>query len=210
MKFPFRPLALTLTAFTFAHLAGCVLKPTTDARRHFVLSTISTNGPAPAATQQISIAIDPIKMPSHLLRTSMSVRDGDNEIKYFENAEWAERLDQTFQRTLAVNLATLLPSDNIFCSIWPPDHATAKLSIDLQQFDVDTRGRGTLIAQWQISTLNSNKPLKNVRSQLVRTISPPRASPEVIAATLSELTSNFSGELATAIRETLGATAGSR
>ena len=137
---------LVLVAITGVLLTGCLLKPVTDSTRHFVLSPISTNEPAPTATEHLSVGIGLVKMPSYLLRNSMAVRNGGNEIEYIENARWAERLDQCFQRTLAANLSRLLPSDSVYVADWGRDQTQARVFINVQQFDVDNQGRGTLIA----------------------------------------------------------------
>src|SRR5262250_623363 len=94
-------------------LAGCAFKRTTDSTRHFVLTPIPAKDPPPveAATRHLSIEIAFVRMPSELLRDSVAVRNGENEIEYLENALWADRLDHSFERTLAVNLSRLLSSD---------------------------------------------------------------------------------------------------
>jgi uncharacterized lipoprotein YmbA len=190
-----------LAALTGLVLSGCLFKPVTVATRHFILSPISTNEPAPIAKEQLPIGIGFVKMPAYLLRSSMAVRNGDNEIEYLEDARWGERLDQCFQRTLAANLSLLLPSDTVYLTDWARDQVKVQLSITVQQFDVDTRGRGTLTAQWRISGPDSDKPMKSGQTRLVRTGSPPHGKPEVIAETLSDLAAEFSRDLAQAIGE---------
>src|SRR5207247_4268042 len=134
-------------AFTGMLLTGCLLKPVTVSTRHYILSPISTNEPAPAATGHVSVGIGFVKMPSYLLRNSMAVRNGANEIEYIEDAQWAERLDHCFQLTLVANLSRLLSSNGIYLTDWGRDQVQARVFINVQQFDVDTRGRGTLICQ---------------------------------------------------------------
>jgi len=184
-------------------LTGCLLKPVTDSTRHFVLSPISTNEPASVATEHLSVGIGFVKMPSYLLRNSMAVRNGPNEIEYIENARWAERLDQCFQRALAANLSRLLPSDSVYVADWGRDQARASVFINVQQFDIDTQGRGTLIAQWRITAPGSETPLKSGEARLARTGPLPHGNADVIATTLSDLAAEFSRELAQSIRESV-------
>jgi len=140
-------------------------------------------------------------MPSELLRDSVAVRNGENEIEYLENALWADRLDHSFERTLAINLSRLLSSDGIYLDNWGRDKAMAKVSVNVQQFEVDTHGKGTLIAQWRITAPENEQPLKSGLTRLARTGDSPSGKPEVIAATLSNLEADFSRELAQSIRE---------
>ena len=182
-------------------LTGCLLRRTTDSTRYFVLSPISTNEPSAAQTERFSVEIGFVKMPSYLLRNSIAVRNGDNEIQYLEDARWGERLDQNFQRTLAANLSRLLPSDRVYPSDSGHDQVAVRVSVNVQQFDLDTRGCGTLIAHWRILAADNDKPLKNGQARLVQSGALPRGHPEIIAKTLSDLTTEFSRELAKEIRE---------
>ena len=184
-------------------LTGCLFKRTTDSTRHFVLTPIPANDPPPveAATQHLSVEIAFVRMPSQLLRDSVVVRNGENEIEYLENALWADRLDHSFERTLAVNLSRLLSSDGIYLADWGRGKATAKVCVNVQQFEVDTGGKGTLIAQWRITVPENEQPLKSGLTRLARTGDSPSGKPEVIATTLSELEADFSRELAESIRE---------
>jgi uncharacterized lipoprotein YmbA len=190
-------------AVTGTLLTGCLFKPVTVSTRHYILSPISTNEPASAVTGHLSVGIGFVKMPSYLLRNSVAIRNGANEIEYIEDALWAERLDQCFQRTLAANLSRLLSSDSIYLADWGRDQVQARVLIDVQQFDVDTRGRGTLIAQWRITAPDSDIPLKSGQARLDRTGASPRGNPEAIATTLSDLAAEFSRDLTQSIRESV-------
>lgn len=190
-------------ALTCTLLTGCMFKRTADSPRHFVLAPIPANNAAPAGptTRHLSIEITFVKMPSQLLRDSLAVRTGENEIEYLENALWADRLDHSFERTLAVNLSRLLSSDSIYLADWQRGKATARVSVNVEQFEVDTHGNGTLIAQWRITAPENEEPLKSGVTRLARKGAVPSGKPEVIATTLSELEADFSRELAQSIRE---------
>jgi uncharacterized lipoprotein YmbA len=142
-------------------------------------------------------------MPSLLLRDSIAVQNGTNEIEYLENALWAERLDHCFERTLAANLSRLLPSDSVYVDEWGSHQVTARVFVNVQQFEVDTHGKGTLIAQWRIAGPQNDPPLKSGLTRLDRTGPSPGGKPEVIATTLSELAGDFSRDLAQSILESV-------
>ena len=190
---------LAFVALVCVSMSGCLLRPATVSTRHFVLAPISTNESAHAMAAPLSVGIGLVKIPAYLMRDSIALRNGSNEIEYLEDALWAERLDQSLQQTLALNLSRLLPSDKIYLTDWGRDQAGPKVFISVQQFDVDTIGRGTLIADWRINAPDNDTPLKSGQTRLVLAGSSPRGHPEVIAATLSNLTAEFSRELAQAI-----------
>jgi uncharacterized lipoprotein YmbA len=188
-------------------LSGCMLEPVTVSTRHFALAPIPTSEPRPVAktgSEHLSVGIGFVKMPSYLLRNSIAIRNGDNEIEYLENALWSERLDESFQRDLAANLADLLPSDSIYLTDWAHGQVMVAVYINVEQFDVDINGHGTLIAQWRITEPGSDVPLKSGRARLERTGASPRGKPEVIAEILSDLTAQFSRDLTQSIRQAKG------
>jgi uncharacterized protein len=201
MKLNFCLTRLGFVVFISLLLAGCLFRRTTESTRHFILTPMSTNQPTPAATQHLPVAIGLVKMPPYVQRNYVGVRNSANEIEYFEDALWAERLDQGFQRTLAANLSTLLPSDKVYIADWGRGQAMARVSINVQQFDVDSRGHGTLIVQWQITGPGSRTPAKSGQARLTRTGAPPGNNPEIVAMTLSDLVAEFSRELAQPLRE---------
>jgi uncharacterized lipoprotein YmbA len=182
-------------------LPGCLFKRSTVPVRHFVLSPISTNEPPLASTEHLSVGIGLVKMPSYLLRNSLAVRNGANEIEYLESAQWGERLDQCFQRTVAANLSRLLSSDNVYSTEWARNQVLLRVLINVQQFEVDTKGHGTLVAHWRITAPETDTPLKSGTARLDRTGNSPHGNPGAIAVTLSDLTLAFSRDLAQSIRE---------
>jgi uncharacterized lipoprotein YmbA len=199
MKSPFRIAALTIAAVTGMVLAGCSFKPLTISTRHFILAPISTNEPGTAAAEPMAIGIGAVKLPGYLLRESMAVRMGPNEIEYLRDAYWAERLDQSIQQTLATDLAKVLPADRVYLTEWGHDQVQAGIFINIQQFDVDAGGNGTLIAQWRINVPGKETAGKTGSTRLVQAGSSPRGNPGAIAATLSDLLARFSRELAGAV-----------
>jgi uncharacterized lipoprotein YmbA len=186
-------------------LTGCMFKPVTDSPRHFVLTPIPAQDPSPAVTRRLSIGLGFVRMPSQLLHGSLSIHNGTNEIDYLENALWAERLDHCFEHTLAVNLSRLLSSDGIYLDDWRRDGVVARVSVYVQQFEVDAHGTGTLIAQWRIISPEKDLALKSGLARLTRTGASPRGKPEVIVTTLSDLTADFGRDLAYSVRQVLQA-----
>ena len=194
--------AITLSA----GVTGCsFLKPAQSTARHFVLSPLPATGPAPAASNALAVGVGQLKLPAYLFDTSLAVRKCSNEIEYLPSALWAERLDTGFQRVLAANLATLMPTDQVRLSAWRREDVAAEVYVTLEQFDVDASGHGVLIAQWRILLPGGEKVLKAGGSRLSRQGPPPDAGASGAVATLSELVADLSRQVAQALRE---ATAG--
>lgn len=179
-------------------LGGCLIKPARVPVRQFILAPI----PAPehAPQQPLSVEVGLVKMPSYLLRNSMVVRKSATEFEYLETALWAERLDQSFRQTLANNISSLLSSNGVSLPASDRDRLVVRVSVEVKQFDVDTQGRGTLLASWRLTFPESDRPAQTGETHLTQTgTSPP--SPQAIATTMSALTAEFSKELAKALME---------
>jgi uncharacterized lipoprotein YmbA len=188
-------------------LTGCFgfLKPARATARHFVLTPLPAAGPAKVAPGALSVGVGQVKLPPYLFDTSLAVRKGTNEVDYLPTVLWAERLDTGIQRVLAADLATLLPTDQVRLSAWRSEDVAAEVYVTIQQFDVDTSGRGMLVAWWRILSPGGEKTLKAGESRYTRQGPAPDTSPSGAITTLSELMADFSRQLAQAIKETMSA-----
>ena len=194
MKSGFCALRLVFASLSGVLLTGCLLKTATVPERHFVLAPIPADESSLTPKEDFSVEIGFVKMPAYLLRDSMAVRNGASEIEYLENALWAERLDQSFQRALAADMYRSRSATNHF----PESERKwqrVRILVTVDQFDVDTNGRGTLVAQWRIAASDGNEPVTSGYTSLARTGGSPRGNPAAIAQTMSELTADFSSEL---------------
>ncbi len=182
-------------------LGGCVIKPARVPTRHFFLVPGPTPELASTTAQQSSVEVGFVKMPSYLLRDSMVVRKSADEVEYLETALWADRLDQSFRQTLAKNLSLLLASDRTYLAASERDRVGVRVSVNVEQFDVDTEGQGTLLAEWRLTAAGADKPMKIGQTRLTRPGPAPRGNPQAIVTTLSTLVAEFSRQLAPALRE---------
>jgi uncharacterized lipoprotein YmbA len=190
-------------------LTGCLgfLKPAKATGRHFVLSPLPAAGATAAPGGGIAVGLGPVKLADYLFTTSLAVRKGTNEIDYLPETLWAERLDSGLQRVLAANLATLLPTDQVRLSAWQNADVAVEVYVAIEQFDVDTRGQGVLVAWWRILSPGGEKALKSGASRLARRGPAPDANPSVAVATLSELAAVLCRLVAQAVKETTPASA---
>jgi uncharacterized lipoprotein YmbA len=182
-------------------LGGCVIKPERVPTRHFVLVPIQKPEHAATKAPPLSVEVAFVKMPTYLLRDSMVIRKSAHEVDYLETALWAERLDRSFRQTLEQNLSMLLASDQAFLSASERDRLVVRVSVNVEQFDVDTEGRGTLLAGWRFTAVGADKPMKIGQAHLTRPGPSPRHNPQAIATTLSALTADCSREVLQALVE---------
>lgn len=186
-------------------MAGCsFLKPAKPTARFYVLTPLSPSTPVPAPTAPsiAGLGLGPVKVASYLFNTSMAVRRGANEVDYLASTVWAERLDTGFQRVLASDLATVLPTDRLLLSAWQMSDVAMELHVVVEQFDVDANGQGQLVARWRIVSPGGESILKAGSTRLTRQGPPPGTDAPGAVATLSDLVADFSRQLAVALRET--------
>jgi len=179
---------------------GCsFLKPAKSTTRYYVLTPI-------AATQSgsgsMALGLGQVKLPPYLFNTSLAVRKGTNQVQYLESELWAERLEASFQRVLAADLAIALPAEQVHLSAWRSEDVAAEVYVVIEQFDVDDGGQGVLTAQWRILSPGGEKVLKAGGSRLARPGPAPDTSASGAVATLSELVADLSHQLAQALKET--------
>jgi uncharacterized lipoprotein YmbA len=199
-----RPARLLLALAITVSLTGCFgfLKPAKPTARHFVLNPLPPAQPAAAPGGSLVVGMGQVKLPPYLFDTSLAVRQGPNEIDYLPTAFWAERLDTGLQRVLAANLATLLPTDQIRLSAWQNADISVEVYVTIEQFDVDARGQGTLVAWWRVLSPGGEKTLKAGQCRLTRPGPAPQADPAGAVATLSQLLADLSRQVAQAVKET--------
>ena len=201
MKRYSRVLTAAMTVACCAVVAGCLFRPTTMVTRSFVLTPMAAPEVPEARGSRPVIGIARVNLPNYVKRSTLAVRNGPNEIGYIENAIWAEPLDQGFQRSLAANLAHLLPADQFRLSDWRPGEISLSLHVVVQRFDVDTLGHAELVAWWRIFAPTAGQTSRSGETRLSLEGSPPLADPQAMAATLSALVGELSKVLATAIQE---------
>jgi len=198
---------LLLVVAACMSLTGCFgfLKPARSTERHFVLTPLPVGASAAPTPGVLGVGIGQVKLPPYLFNTSLAVRTGTNEINYLPSVLWAERLDNGLQRVLAANLATLLPTDKVRLSVWRTEDVSAEVYATIQQFDVDSGGRGALVAWWRILSPGGERTLKVGETRLARPGPAPETDPAGAVATLSDLVADFSRQLAQAVKETTSA-----
>ena len=101
----------------------------------------------------------------------MVVRKSATEIEYLEMRSGPSDWTNVFRQTLAENLSALLASDRAYPSAFERGRLVMRVSVTVEQFDVDTQGQGTLLAEWRLIAADTDKPLKVGYTRLTRTAS---------------------------------------
>jgi uncharacterized protein len=111
----------------------------------------------------VSAAVE-VFVPEYLDSNKIIVRTDANEVKALDNAQWAENLSVTAARTLAADLGTLLPADDIVPMPSKIDRPVDyRISVDLSKFESDTQGTANIVGRWVINDTRNSQERASAR-----------------------------------------------
>ncbi len=184
---------------------GTVLEPTADPSKFFVLTpvdsamhgipiTYSSGG----VTRPLEIGLGPIKFPAYLQRPEMVTRSSPTQVELSPVNRWAEPLDKDFVSVLAQDLMVQIGAHIVTFPWYRPTNLDYQVTVDITQFDTDTKGNAVLNGRWEIKDPNTGELLKSGEIRQ----SESALAGETRAATLSRALGVVSTQLADAIRNT--------
>jgi uncharacterized lipoprotein YmbA len=130
-------------------LAGCVSLKRTPEARLFVLQSLAQPPAAPAGQEPVGlIGVEIVRLPGHLDRPQLVTWAAPNELRVDEFLRWAEPLEDGVTRTLAQNLAALLPEYQVIRRPWPGDaESRCRVAVTLRRFGLQRDGAVRLDGQ---------------------------------------------------------------
>jgi len=182
--------------------AGCsFLEARPDPSRYFALASLPRTGQRAqdaAGTNALVLGIGPIKFPGYLDRQQFVTRISQNRFAVAENDRWAEPLEENFSRVLSQNLSILLQTERIVAYPWErSQQPNYQIQVEVLRFESNAEHVVELWARWSI--MDGAKKTISVRESYLT--HPARdKSTEASVASMSELVSDLSKEIAAAIR----------
>lgn len=126
-----------------AALAACAGAPPP---RLFLLSNEVAVPASPAGTQRPLLVVRNVAVPEYLDRRAILYRSTEAELKRFPDVIWAERLNESLTRWVALQLAADLPAYEVEAYAASNDKTPAvALYLSLQTFEPDATGSGGAI-----------------------------------------------------------------
>ena len=147
---------LAVLSLALLMLWGCGSTPPT---RFYVLPTLTDAAPlAPASKRELTIGIGPVTLPPYLDRPQIVTRASRAQLALGEFDQWAASLQDGVVRVLAENLSLLIPTERVVLHPWPRTTVLDyQVTVEVIQFDADSRGEVVLAARWQILTANEKE-----------------------------------------------------
>jgi uncharacterized lipoprotein YmbA len=193
----------------FATLAtlgvGCSILPAPqpDATRYFVLTAgtpaASSQGATAGSDAKLTIGLGPIAFPDYLARSDIVTRAADNRVELSTGDRWAEPLDVTFKRILSHDLAIALGGAQVAAFPWfgSPSHFAYRVEPVIDRFEADGQGVARLAARWTVNDGASDRMLYASTTDL--SVAATSGDHAAMASALSQVESDFAGEIAAAI-----------
>ncbi len=174
-------------------IAGCGSTPRSN---YYMLSAEAGGTPGMSGP---SIGVGPITVPDYLKRKEMVLNRDANRLELAEYDRWAETLDAGILRVTALNLASLLETQQVQRFPWRrkavPDFG---ISIAVVEFSV----KGTsalLVAEWRVSSPKDGTVLSQRISSLET--SARSSEPADVAAAYSQLLARLAEQIAADIKK---------
>lgn len=119
--------------------------------RFYVLAPLTGPVATAADTRAVTIGVGPVRLPGYIDRAPLVTRRGAEEVDFADLDRWGEPLADGVPRTIAENLAALMPADRIALFPWSGSRAIQyQVVIDVARFDGPLGGAVVLDARWRI------------------------------------------------------------
>jgi len=154
--------ALALAALA---LGACATSP--PSQFYLITPLPAAESPTPAARGGPALGVGPVKLPAYLDRPEVVSRTSPNALKLAEFNRWAEPLEDSFKRVLAMNLGLLARTDRVSVFPWPRSAPIDyQVSVEVDRFDADANDQVVLIARWQVLAGEDGRPVRTGRTVL--------------------------------------------
>jgi uncharacterized lipoprotein YmbA len=140
-------------------LGACAPFKRTPEARFYVLQSLVEPPAAPVAAGGL-VGVLPVRLPGYLDRPQLVTEMAADQVRIDEYARWAEPLPAAVTRTLAENLAILLPHNRVVRYPWPRAESTrCRVSVELRALAVQGDGWVRLEGRWALLPDDGETPL---------------------------------------------------
>ena len=193
-----------LVGLTLAGVAasGCgALRPQPDPTKFYVLTAVSRPAEAPATDfRDVVVGLGPLTLPSYLDRDRVIRRVDENRVELLEYERWAEPLQASIQRILALDLGRTLGTEEVLSYPWLlTQRVDFTVTMKILRFEPTSHQTTELRANWSIRD-GATRELLVARDSV---LSVPAADPSMGAAVsaMSRALGELSQEIAADLRE---------
>jgi uncharacterized lipoprotein YmbA len=195
---------VTVIVLTVGLGACAPFKRTPEARFYVLQALVEPPAvPAPAAAGGL-VGILPVRLPGYLDRPQLVTEMAADQVRVDEYARWAEPLPSAVTRTLAENLAILLPESRVVRYPWPAgDSMRCRVSVELRALAAQGDGWVRLEGRWALLPDDEETPLVLHPLSLQRgplPVGPKGVNPAAGVEAMSQLLADLSRQIAAGVQ----------
>lgn len=155
--------------FLLALVSACMSFGSTPPSRFFSLQTITES--QAVSKSRISIGIEEVNIPEYLDKPQI-VTVGDNmvELKISEQNRWSEPLSTMMQRTIANDMASLMPNAVVKSRNMSNERFDYAVFIEVDKFDGALNGKAQLNAWWYVLKKGSRDIVLRQKAEFVQPV----------------------------------------
>jgi len=177
-------------------LGACASSPPV---RHFLLDTpAGLNRDMPGS---VAVGLGPFRWPEYLDRPQIVTRGPGSELRYDQFNRWAEPLEESFTRSVALNIDRRM--EDVIVVIFPSgrlDELDIRIMGRVLRFDADSDGFAVLDVQWTLLEKGSDTPSFIRQGHYQAPIAADAGVPGITSA-MSETVAQFSADVVATISE---------
>ena len=184
-------------------LGACAPFKRTPEARFYVLQALVEPPAAPVAAGRL-VGILPVRLPGYLDRPQLVTEMAADRVRVDEYARWAEPMPAAVTRTVAENLAILLPESRVVRYPWPAGESMrCRVSVELRALGAQADGWVRLEGRWALLPDDGETPLVLRPLSLRRRplpVGPGGVDPAGAVEAMSELLADLSRQIAAAVQ----------
>ena len=181
-----------LATLTILLVSACGSSPKTN---YYMLSAKDSVSPGDSGP---ALGVGPVEVPEYLRRSTMVINRDEHLLTLSEFDRWAEPLEDGIARVVALNLASLLDTQNMQRFPWRR-YSAPQFGVSMVLAQMSMKGtHAELVTEWRITEVATQTVLKQKIGRYSTTASGTDA-PDVASA-YSELLLELSQDIAKSIR----------
>lgn len=176
-------------------LSACIGSRSTTP--NYFLLTAQAQSPTDTQQKTFSIGVGPVRVAQFLNRPQIVTHDGSGNLHIVDGERWGEPLDQSIQRVLVQNIATLTGAQTRnfpWRQNLTPDYAVRIDVIDLDKIG----GNAILEVSWSLEDLKDTRLIKTEQKKLSASMINTNSGAALTAA-YSELLLQLANQIAAAV-----------
>lgn len=195
-----RLLGLGVTALLMAN--GCsFLQAEPERTKFYTLAATLPPAAGQASTMPaLVLGVGPVSLPPYLDRDQIVRRVDATRVELLEYERWAEPLEASTQRVLAVNLSRALGSEQILLYPWPLNRPVDwAVAVVVTHFEPVASGGAQLVARWSVRAGSTERPA--VTRDAMLTVPASAATIDASVAAMNQALGTLAEEIAAAVRQ---------